>query len=182
MPANTYRRRARELAMGQYGYFTTDEARDLGIPVVELAKLSAREQVRHVAYGLYRFDDVPVTEYDQYFEAVARVGKDAFLTGDSVLALHDLALVNPRRRRIGTTRRVRAKLPDWIDVVREEVDPDSLTTYFMIPSVTVAHAIRSCQGKVMTERLLQAVDDALAEGLVSESEGHALRRELRRAA
>lgn len=182
MTTETYRRRAWELAIGQYGYATTADARALGIPVVELGKLAARGQIRHVAYGLYRFDELPPTHYDQFFEAVARVGGDAHLTGDAVLALHNLALVNPRQIRVGTTRRVRAKLPGWIKVVREMVDPDDLTRYELIPSTTVAHAIRACRGTVMSDRLLTAVNDARREGLITVDEENELRDELRGAA
>ncbi len=165
--------------MGQYGYVTTADAHALGIPVMELGKLAARGRIRHVSYGLYRFDDLPPTRYDPFFEAVARVGGDAHLTGDAVLALHDLALVNPRHVRVGTPRRVRAKLPEWIEVVNERVDPDDLVRYELIPSTTVAHAIRACRGTVMSDRLLDAVDDARREGLVTAAEERELRRELR---
>ena len=165
--------------MGQYGYVTAADAHELGIPMVELGKLAARGQIRHVAYGLYRFDDLPPTHYDQFFEAVARVGDDAHLTGDAVLALHTLALVNPRQIRVGTTRRVRAKLPDWIKVVNETVDPGDLTRYELIPSTTVAHAIRACQGTVMSDRLLTAIDEARRQGLVTATEERQLRQELR---
>ncbi len=164
--------------MGQYGYVTTADARALGIPVMELGKLAARGQIRHVSYGLYRFDELPPTRYDQFFEAVARVGSDAHLTGDAVLALHNLALVNPRQVRVGTPRRVRAKLPEWIKVVNERVEPENLTRYELIPSTTVAHAIRDCRGTVMSDRLLTAVDEARREGLVTAAEERELRDEL----
>ncbi len=180
--ADTYRRRARDLAIGQYGYISSAEAGELGIPVVELGKLADRGQIRHVAYGLYRFDDLPPTRYDQFYEAVARVGGDAHLTGDAVLALHELALVNPRQIRVGTSRRVRTVLPDWIKVVRENVDPGDLTRYELIPSVTVAHAIRACRGTVISERLLAAVDDARRQGLITGNEEGELRSLLRDAA
>lgn len=179
MATETYRQRAWELAIGQYGYVTTADAHELGIPVIELGKLSARGQIRHVAYGLYRFDDLPPTRYDTFFEAVARVGRDAHLTGDAVLALHNLALVNPRQIRVGVARRVRAELPGWIEVVREEVAPEDLTRYELIPSTTVAHAIRACQGTVMSDRLLTAIGDARREGLITADEDRDLRDELR---
>lgn len=165
--------------MGQYGYVTSTDAHELSIPMVELGKLAARGQIRHVAYGLYRFDDLPPTRYDQFFEAVVRVGGDAHLTGDAVLALHNLALVNPRQVRVGTTRRVRAELPEWIKVVNETVAPEDLTRYELIPSTTVAHAIRACRDTVMSDRLLTAVGDARREGLVTATEERQLRDELR---
>ncbi len=168
--------------MGQYGYVTSADARDLGVPVIELGKLAARGQIRHVAYGLYRFDELPPTRYDQFFEAVARVGSDAHLSGDAVLALHNLASVNPRQVRVGTTRRVRATLPGWIQAIRETVAPDHLTRYELIPSTTVAYAIRACRDIVMSDRLLAAVTDARREGLITTSEERDLRLELRGAA
>jgi len=164
--------------MGQYGYVTAADAHELGIPMVELGKLAARGQIRHVAYGLYRFDDLPPTRYDQFFEAVVRVGGDAHLSGDAVLALHNLALVNPRQVRVGTTRRVRAELPEWIKVVNEAVDPEDLTRYELIPSTTVAHAIRACRDTVMSDRLLTAVGDARREGLITATEERQLRDEI----
>ena len=118
MKGETYRRRLWEFATGQYGYVRAADARGLGVPVVELGKLSACGLIRHVAYGLNRFGDLPPCRFVQFFEAVARVGEGAHLTGDAVLALHELGQVNPSVVRVGTSRRVRAKLPGWVTVVR----------------------------------------------------------------
>lgn len=165
--------------MGQYGYVTTGDAQMLGIPVVELGKLAARGQIRHVAYGLYRFDDLPSTSHDLFFEAVARVGGDAHLVGDAVLALHGLGLVNPRQIRVGTSRRVRSKLPDWIKVVNSTAVPDDLTSYDLIPSMTVACAIRECSATVMADRLTIALDEARRGGLITSAEERDLRDEIK---
>jgi hypothetical protein len=81
------------------------------------------------AYGLYRLVDARPTEYDQFAEALFRDGDGAYLRGDSVLALHGLALVNPRRIRVGVPRRVRAALPEFVDVREEAVPNEDLTIY-----------------------------------------------------
>lgn len=78
---------------------------------VELRKIAQRGGAEHVAYGLYRFNDIPRTGKEDLMEAVLRVGEHAFLTRDSVLALRDLAMVNSRRIRVGTPHRVRPHLP-----------------------------------------------------------------------
>jgi predicted transcriptional regulator of viral defense system len=174
----TVRRQLREVALGQYGYVATADAQELGIAAVELGKLAARGQISHVAYGLYRFDDIPPTTYDQFFEAVARVGPAAHLTGDGVLAMHGLAQVNPRTIRVGTPRRVRAQLPDWITVVRQRIDPSDLIRYELVASTTVARAIRDCRATIITERLLAAVDDARRAGLITTTEAAQLLKEL----
>ena len=119
MLVDTYRRRLAAHAADQYGYVTTRDATELDIPPVELPKLAATGGLSHVAYGLWRFDDQPRTGRDQFMEAVLRVGADAYLTHDAVLAFHELAQVNPRRIRVGTPHRARARVPDFVEVVRQ---------------------------------------------------------------
>jgi predicted transcriptional regulator of viral defense system len=168
--ADTYRRRLFDRALDQYGFVTTGDAEDLGVPAVELRKIARRGGVEHVAYGLYRFDDVPHTGRDQYMEAVLRVGPGAHLTHDAVLAFHDLALVNPRRIRVGTTRRVRADLPGHIQVVQEHLAPGDLTIYEGVPSATLTRAVIDCKGLVMANRLVEATRQAMRRGLIRKAD------------
>lgn len=171
----TYRQLVREYALEQYGYITTAEAEDLKVPPVELRKLAARGALTHIGRGLYRLVDVPGNDYDGFAEAVFRVGPDAYLTHDAVLAFHGLGLVNPRRIRVGTPRRVRARLPASILVVHRQLPPGALTAYEGIPSTTVAQAILDCRGLVMEERLRNAVAQARKAGLLTRSEVSRLR-------
>ena len=93
---DTYRRRLHDQALEQYGYVTTRDAAEVAVPAVELRKLAQRGGLERVAYGLYRFEDIPRTGRDEFMEAVLRVGPEAYLSHDAVLALHDLGLANPR--------------------------------------------------------------------------------------
>lgn len=162
----TYRGQLWDFALDNHGYVTTRDAQSLGVPPGELAKLAARTGLTSISYGVYRFDDAPHSPHDEFYEAVLRVGEGAHLTRDAVLAMHGLALVNPQRIRVGLPRRTEARLPDWIEVVREDVPDEDLTTYGRIPSTTVARALIDCRGIVMRERLIDALDDAVARGLV----------------
>lgn len=173
----TYRDKLWELAAGQYGYVTAADAHELGVPVVELGKLAARGRLQRVGHGVYRFEEFPADPRGQYLEAVLRVGPDAHLTGDAVLSLHGLALVNPRRISVGTPRRNRTKVPDWIRVVRDDAGAEELTEYEGIPSTTVAAALRACRATLMPERLLDAVEDATRAGLLARRDAQALREE-----
>ncbi|MGZ4707242.1 MAG: type IV toxin-antitoxin system AbiEi family antitoxin domain-containing protein [Acidimicrobiales bacterium] len=168
--ADTYRRRLRDLALDQYGYVTTRDAEAVGVPAVELRKLTQRGGLDHVAYGLYRFDDIPHTGRDQYMEAVLRVGPGAYLTHDAVLALHDLSLVNPRRIRVGTPKRARPHLPDDVEVIQRRLDRADLTTFEGIPTTTMRRALLDCRGIVMQERLLDAAREAARRGLLRRDE------------
>jgi len=168
--ADTYRRRLRERALDQYGYVTTDDATHLRVPPVELRKLAGRGGLQALAYGLYRFDDIPTTGRDEYMEAVLRVGRDAHLTHDAVLALHDLGLVNPRRIRVGTPHRVRSRIPGHIEVVPQLLSAADLTVYEGLPSATIARALLDCRALVMPDRLIDAAREAAARGLLRRSE------------
>ena len=176
--AQTYRRRLHELALDQYGYVTTRDAEELGVPAVELRKLAQRGGLRNVAYGLYRFEDVPAGDHDQFMEAVLRAGPDAFLTRDAVLAFHELGLVNPRRIRVGTPGRVRAALPNFMEVVHERLRPEDRTAYEGIPSATVARALRDCKGVVMGDRLAEAFREAKRRGLLRKDDAARLATDL----
>ncbi len=176
--ANTHRRQLHERAVEQYGYVTTHDADALGIPQWTLRQLAARGGVERVAQGLYRFEDIPPVARDEFMEAVLAVGPDAHLVGDAVLALHDLALVNPRRIRVGTPRRVRAALLETIEVVRVQLDEKDITVYEGIPTTTVAKALLDSRDIVMTERLIDAVREATERGLLLRGESEDILAEL----
>lgn len=180
MAADTkYRKVVREIALDHYGYVTTRDAADAGVPPVELPKLAARGGLENVAYGLYRVTDIPPTPYDQYAEALLRVGDDAYLHGESVLALFGFADVNPRYVKVATPRRARPRLPAFVTVTQTE--PGARTTiYEGLTAQPVADALLECRGRVATERLLAAAKQARAEGLLSTAEWQHVRKELQR--
>ncbi|GAB3201048.1 hypothetical protein GCM10027062_22110 [Nocardioides hungaricus] len=174
----TYRDLVRDIAFDQYGYVTTKDAGDLGVPAVELRKLAARGALTNLAYGLYRFNEVPAGAHDQFAEALLRVGEGAYLMADAVLALHDLAQVNPRRIRVGTAHRTRADLPRFVEVVERDVPEDELTIYEGLRSTTVAQALLDCRGLVMRERLRDGARAAWRKGLLTPAERTRVRRGL----
>ena len=84
--------------------------------------------------------------------------------GESVLALHGLALVNPGRVKVAVSRRISRALPEWVHVVR--ADNIEQTAYFGIPCQRLSAAMKTCKAIVPRERLISAVRDAEREGLV----------------
>lgn len=164
--APTYRRRLYERALDQYGFVTTTDADEIGVPPGELRKLSHRGGLEHVGYGLYRFEDIPRTSRDQFMEAVLLAGPDAYLQADAVLALHNLALANPRRIRVATPRRNRRRLPKFLTVERRNLPADERTLYEGIPATTIARALLDCRGVIMDEHLIEAAKEAARTGLL----------------
>lgn len=175
-----YRGLVRELALGEYGYITTKQAAEIGVPAVELRKLAARGALINVAYGIYRVPDAPASVFDQFAEALLRAGEGAYLRGDSVLALFGLADVNPRKIRVVVPKRTRAKMPAFMDVTKPPADAPNLTRYEGLLAMRVADAILDCRGRIERSRLVDAARDARKDGLVTRVEYAKLQRELRK--
>jgi hypothetical protein len=166
-----------ELAADNYGFVTTKEAASVGVPKREMAALAKRNRLVRHGYGVYRLAThyLP-TEYDGYAEAVLLAGDGAAVWGESVLAMHDLALVNPPQIHVSTNRRVRRTLPAWIKLTNRT--SGEIDYYHGIPCQSLADAFRSCKGAVMRERLLEAVKDAQEKGLLKLGEIDCLIKEL----
>ena len=173
-----YRAALYNLAGEHHGYVTTALARSVGVPAVEVRKLAARGGMTNIARGLYRVDGIDGGDRAAYAEAVLRVGDEAHLVGESVLAFHELALVNPRHITVGTERRVRRDLPAHIRLVHSQPAATDITHYDGVRSVTVERAIRDSIGSVIPERLADAAGRAAAEGLLRRSAADALLREI----
>ena len=165
-----------ELAADNYGLITSAEAKSLGVAKSELNRWVGMGRLLKRGQGVYKLVRYVPTEYDRYAEAVALVGDGSFLFGEAVLAMHGLALANPRRISVGTTKRVRRELPEWVQPVT--MSGKTVTSYEGIPSQSLAEAILECRGMVMGERLKSAVEDARREGLITKDEFEHLRKEL----
>jgi len=175
----SYYEKIYEYAANNYGLITSTEARTIGIPNVELVKLAGRGRLTRIGHGVYRIYHYVPTPLDKYAEAVAMVGADAYIYGESVLALHGLALVNPTTIRIAVPTRVRKKLPSFISViVIKDMIGQDITSYEGIPSQSVFSAIIACKATVMTERLEDAVREAQKQGLITKIETGIIKRKL----
>ncbi|WP_283170442.1 type IV toxin-antitoxin system AbiEi family antitoxin domain-containing protein [Curtanaerobium respiraculi] len=164
-----------ETAADNYGIVTAAQARGMGISYKEMNALASRGMIERRGHGVYKLTHWVPTPNDHYAEAVALVGPGAYLWGDAVLAMHGLAFVNPRSLTIASPRRVRRELPPWVRVV-PGVDGEAVS-YEGIPSQSIPDAIRACRGRVMPDRLEQAVCDARREGLITQEEAGELLNE-----
>lgn len=173
----TYRDVLREIAYDNHGYVTTADAVGAGVPAVELPKLAARGGLDHVAYGLYRMTDIPPTDDDQFAEATLRAGDDAYLRGESVLALLGLGDVNPAKITVGTDRRVRRAMPAYVKVTQARAGT-KVTRYRGIRAQQLSDALLECLGRVPSTQLRDAAIKARAEGLLTTGEWNHVRKEL----
>ena len=164
-----------EIAAGNYGLVTSSDAASVGVERSELARYANDGRLEHRGRGVYRLVRWIPTPYDRFAEAVALVGKDSMIFGDGVLAMLDLAFANPRAIPVATDRRVRKALPGWISLVRIE-DMGQRTSYMGVPCQHVTDAILACQGRIMSERLIQAAKKARHEGWIDGAMERRLKR------
>lgn len=173
----TYRQTLRWLAFDRHGIVTVADAAAAGVPAVEVRKLTARGALRRVGHGVYRMEEAPATALTAYAQALALVGPGAVLADESVLTVHDLALVNPRTIKVATGRRIRTALPANIELVARAWQ-GPVEHVEGLPTMPLKDALVACRGRVMRERLIEAVDEAQARNLIDAQDADAARREL----
>ena len=171
--------RVYERAADNYGLITTEAAAELNVHRKELLYWTKIGRLERCGRGVYRINHYIPTDYDKYAEAVALVGGRAALYGETVLAMHNLALVNPPAITVATEKRLRKTLPRWIQVVKMPADMRE-DDFNGIPCQNFVDAIRTCKGEVMNDRLLDAVHEGLRKGLLVEKEATELEKELAR--
>jgi len=164
-----------DIAMENYGIITFSEARSFCNACVELPRWVSKGWLVKRGRGVYRLAKAVPDEKARYAEAVALCGGGC-IYAESVLSLHDLALVNPGNVKVALSRRISRALPGWVDVVH--VGQVDKTAYFGIPCQRLSAAIKTCKTIVPRERLISAVSDAEREGLIFGNELADLRKEM----
>ena len=167
-----------EIAADNYGLVSYSEMQEIGATDMDLHRFLKGGRLERLGRGVYQLTKYIPTPYDQYALAVALVGEGSYIHGESVLAMHNLALVNPLKMSVATSKRVRKKLPKWISVVAADKE-ETPTNYEGIPSQSVADALRYCRRSVMKERLVAAIHDAIREGLINKASEEALMKEIK---
>lgn len=171
-----------ETAVDQYGYFTLRDAAALGIDRQTVAMLAHRHSVERAATGVYRFPELPVTEFDTYELAVLWTGcEEACLSHDTALAAYDVCDINPERIHVtvGKNRRIRRRGGSMYEVHYEDLAPAEIGWWQQIPTVHLPVAIMQCiRGGVPTYLLRQAIDDGGRRGVLSPADQAMLGAEL----
>jgi predicted transcriptional regulator of viral defense system len=166
-----------DVANEQFGYVTAEDARELGVDPVQLRLMHHRGSLDRVALGVYRFPPVPVTELDQYMEAVLWTRTEAVLSHETALDLHDLCDINPAKIHLTVPARYRLRrdLPAMYRLHRRSLDAGDVTRHEGIPIVTVRRAIlEGIDSGVGGHLIDQAIDTARRRGLVAPAELEAL--------
>lgn len=172
-----------EIALDQHGYVTSENARRLKINVVELGKLAHRSQLQRIGYGIYRFAQLPVTQFDAYMLAVLWTGGRGVLSHDTALELYELADVNPDKIHLTVPPgyRPRRRDGDLYTVHRQHLDAAQVRRFEGIPIVKPAVAIdQVIENGVAAHLVRQAIETARNRGQITDVEREALDAKLQK--
>ena len=167
-----------EIASAQHGFVTAQQAADAGISKQALQMLVHRGTLERAAYGVYRFPQYPVGEYDQLMLAVlwTRV-PEAVLSHETALDAYGISDVNPNRIHItvGKDRRFRRASGEGYVVHYQDLTPKQVGWWQEIPTVTPVTAIEQCLVYgTPTYLLRQAIDRGYAQGYLKTAARDAL--------
>ncbi|MDR1634392.1 MAG: type IV toxin-antitoxin system AbiEi family antitoxin domain-containing protein [Bifidobacteriaceae bacterium] len=174
-----------DVAVDHHGYVTAHDARDLGVPVVELGKLAARGKLERVSYGVYRFPQWPVGPNDPLMEAVLWTrDRKAALSHETALALYELADVNPDKTHVTVTPKSRElqrkQIPAAYAIHYQRLADDQIGWWEHIPAVAIPTAIDQCiDTHVRPDLVLQAIATAERLGRLPPQTAERLEAKLR---
>ena len=164
-------------AVDDFGLITSAEAKGLGVSNAELVQMARRGKLQRVGWGVYRMPVWPYQEAAPYAIAVKSAGSDAYLCGESVVALLGLAPIDPGRMWIASPGRVRRRLGEGVRMT-ERRENARVELYEGVPSQYAADAVREAAGTMGRARALQAADEAMRLGYITRSEQQELVKEL----
>lgn len=103
-------------AVDDYGLITSEEAAELGMSNVEMVQQAKLGKLVRVNRGVYRMPVWPSQRQAPYAIAVKAAGNDAFLYGESVVSLLELAPTDPSKMWLASPKRRRRNLGPGVQV------------------------------------------------------------------
>lgn len=160
-----------EIAAGQHGFVTAQQATDLEIDTQAVQMLVRRGTLTRVAHGIYRFPKYPVGQYDAHMLAVLWTrAPEAHLSHETALDAYGISDVNPNRIHVtvGKNRRLRRAGGDEYVIHYEDLTPEQFGWWQEIPTVTPPTAIAQCiAGGTPTYLVRQAIERGHAQGYLT---------------
>ena len=165
-------------AMGTHGVFTYRTAHAMGILSPELSRWKTLGRIVKVGHGVYRLTAYPLQgTVTDMASILAEVGIDSYLYGETVLGFLELCPTRSYKAFIATPHRCRRTLSEGIRIVRGERDYRPMYEKG-IPCQRVDDAILSSIGSVDSSRLLDATDEAVARGYLTETEARLIQERI----
>ncbi len=181
MPGKTYNH-VYEIAVDQFGCFTTAQALEAGATRQSLEMMAKRGNIERVSHGLYRVNAIQVTRLDPYMEATLWPGRQrGILSHETALELYGISDVNPEKIHVTVPKRFRTHrtVPSLYVLHHADLDAHEVSSFEGIPTTTAVRAIEDCHRTYLGQALLaQAIEDGFKRGLLTHIEANKLREEI----
>ncbi len=153
------------LAESQAGYFTRQQAAEVGVDSARLARQAAVGRLARVAPGVYRLVQFPASPYEDLMIAWLQTGPGSVISNDSALALYDLSDALPNEVHV-TVPRDASRRRSGMRLHTQRLTPGEVTYRNGMAVTTVSRTIADMAVAGLAEELVsQAVQQALMRGL-----------------
>ena len=171
-----------EITLDQFGYFTTEQAREAGVNPHAVLMMCRRGTIERIAQGLYRNPLVPATTLGPYMAAsLWPHGVRGVLSHQTALELLGLSDADPGKIHLTLPNRfrVRRATPDQYVVHHADITPKDVTAVEGIPVTTAMRTIRDCHADHVGPALLrQAIADGRENGRLARRDADAVAEEI----
>ena len=170
MPGSEYEK-VLDIAAEQYGYVTTSQARDHGVPSNTVRMMADRGALERVSWGVYRVPTFPPSPFAEYMEATLwPAGVRGVISHESALVLYGVSDVSPSAIDITVPRsfRIRRDIPNHLVVHYADLEDEDVTVFEGIPTTSMRRTILDSHRTHLGPALLrQALEDAEREGFLN---------------
>lgn len=163
-----------DVASGQQGYFTAQQAGAAGFSREVLRHHAATGRYIRIHRGLYRLRDYPSSPYEDLMAAWLSLGPDAVISHDSALALLELGTIIPNSIHVTVPRgrRYARRRPGiTLHTTTQPITPADRIEREGIPTTTPARTIVDVAAtNIGPDQVEMAVEQALTRGLTTRDE------------
>lgn len=159
-----------QIAESQAGYFTTSQAKEIGIQRNQIYRDVDRGKLLSIEHGIYRFRQFPADRFEDLHIALLQAGEKAIVGFVSALDVYDLSDMIPYRIHLILPKTSSRRRPG-IKVHTTQLEPEDITVYQDLRITTVARTISDCAFDYVPDRQIElAVHQALTQYLTTEEE------------
>lgn len=158
------------IAEDYFGLITSKKAAELGISRQCVRSLADSGKLIRLGFGLYQVHHHVPNRLDAYAAAHLLVGEEGYVRGASVVALLELCPTNPSLMYIGSSSRVRRRLPRGY--LLKDMYKVPIEYYERIRCQRLPEALREArqEGSIERDRIAEAALVAKDKGLLTDEE------------
>jgi predicted transcriptional regulator of viral defense system len=159
-----------EIAENQAGYFTANQAHEVGFSWERLSYYVSTCKFFRIQRGVYRLVQYPGSPHEDLFVAWLRIGLDAVISHESALYLYKLSDMLPGEVHI-IMPRTGSRRRKGIHLHTNRLNPDEVTWREGLPVTSAARTIIDVAASgISEEQIHKAVHEAIWQGLTDKEE------------